>query len=99
VDEINTGDLTIHISIPLTSKSPYGPAAATSLDMDSRSYRMGYGGGYGPQVFTGPNFQFHSSAQDKMGPPPLHHKGAVPQLDRVFLLISEPSFRNFQIRG
>lgn len=61
LDEINTGDLTIHISIPLNSKGPYGPAASASLDMDSRAYMYDYGNGN--QIFTSPYFKFRSSAE------------------------------------
>jgi RHS repeat-associated protein len=69
VDEINTGDLTVHISIPLASKGAYGPPVSTSLDMDSRTYLYNYNQGSGNQIFTAGNFQFRSSARFSVGFP------------------------------
>lgn len=63
VDEINTGDLTVHVSIPLASKGSYGPPVSTSLDMDSRSYMYNYNTGSGNQIFTNGGFVFRSSAR------------------------------------
>ena len=69
VDEINTGDLTVHVSIPLASKGAYGPPVSTSLDMDSRTYLYNYNQGSGNQIFTAGNFQFRSSARFSVGFP------------------------------
>ncbi len=63
VDEINTGDLTVHVSIPVATKGSYGPPIGTSLDMDSRTYLYNYNSGSGNQIFTNGSFQFRSSAR------------------------------------
>jgi len=65
VDEINTGDLTVHVSIPLASKGSYGPPVNTSLDMDSRTYMYNYGGGN--QIYVSGGFGFHSTARFSVG--------------------------------
>jgi hypothetical protein len=63
VDEINTGDLTVHVSIPLMSKGVYGPIASASLEMDSRTYMYNYNAGSGNQIFSSFGFQFVSAAR------------------------------------
>jgi hypothetical protein len=63
VDEINTGDLTVHVSMPLASKGSYGPIVSTSLDMDSRTDMYNYNAGSGNQIFTNGGFSLVSSAR------------------------------------
>jgi RHS repeat-associated protein len=63
VDEVNVGDLTVHVSIPLTNKGSYGPPVGASLNMDSRTYLYNYNEGSGNQIFAAGGFSFASSAR------------------------------------